>query len=152
LRRLFNRNRFFSNELPSSRGHYIIGFAGFWVLADEAHIITIAVREAYRQQGIGELLLISIIGLATELKARMVTLEVRASNTVAQTLYTKYGFAQVGVRRGYYIDTGYNIDSREDGLLMSTQNITSAAFQTHLQQLKQAHSRKWGTALYQIAR
>jgi len=149
LRRLFNRNRFSSNELPPSSRHYIIGFAGFWVMADEAHIITIAVREAYRRQGIGELLLMSIISLATELKAHIVTLEVRASNTVAQSLYSKYGFTHVGMRRDYYIDRGYNIDDREDGLLMSTQDITSDAFQTYLQQLRQAHSKRWGIDLNQ---
>ncbi len=143
---LFNRNCFFENELPPSSRHYITGFAGFWVIADEAHITAIAVREAYRRQGIGELLLISVIGLARELKARIITLEVRASNTAAQSLYTKYGFIQVGIRRGYYID------NREDAILMSITDVTLAAFQTHLQQLKQAHSRKCGVALYQIVR
>jgi len=146
LRRLFGRNRFFSNELPLSSRHYITGFTGFWVMADEAHITSIAVREVCRRQGIGELLLISLIGLATELKARFITLEVRASNTAAQSLYAKYGFTQVGVRHGYYID------DREDAVLMSTQDITLAAFQTHLQQLKRVHARKLGIALFQIVR
>ena len=136
LRQLFSHRRFSGNELPPPSGHYIIGYAGFWVMADEAHITSIAMREAYRRQGIGESLLISIIERATELKAHIVTLEVRASNIAAQNLYAKYGFSQVGVRHGYYID------NREDGILMSTENITSAAFQAHLQQLKQAHSRK----------
>ena len=149
-RRLFSRNRFFSNELRPTSRQYITGFAGFWVMADEAHITTIAVRETYRRQGIGESLLISIISLATELKARMVTLEVRVSNTVAQKLYTKYGFTQVGIHRGYYLDRGYNIENKEDGLLMSTQDVTSDAFQAHLQQLKQAHSTKWGVDIAQI--
>jgi len=152
LRRLFSRNRFLSNELPPPSKQYVIGFTGFWVMADEAHIANIAVRQAYRREGIGELLLISLIDLATELKARIVTLEVRASNTVAQSLYAKYGFTQVGMRRGYYIDRGFNIDNREDAVLMSTQDITSAAFQAHLQQLKQVHSTKYEIALYQIAR
>ncbi len=146
MRRLFNHNRSFNNELPLSSRHYISGFAGFWVMADEAHISSIAVREAYRRQGIGELLLISVIGLATELNAHIIILEVRVSNTAAQSLYAKYGFTQVGIRRGYYID------NREDGIIMSTQDITLAAFQKHLQQLKQAHSRKYGVAPYQIVR
>jgi len=146
LRRLFSRRRFFNNELPPPSGHYIIGFAGFWVIADEAHITNIAVREAYRQQGVGELLLISIIDLAIELKARIITLEVRASNLAAQSLYSKYDFTQVGLRRGYYTD------NREDAVLMSTEDITSASFQAHFQQLKQAHSRKWGIPLDKIAR
>ena len=54
LRRLFSRNPSFSDELLPPVGHCIIGFAGFWVMADEAHISNIAVREAYRRQGLGE--------------------------------------------------------------------------------------------------
>jgi len=146
VRQLFNYNRSFGHKPSSSVKQYIIGFAGLWMMADEAHIINIAVRERYRRQGMGELLLIAIIDLATELKAGIITLEVRASNITAQRLYSKYGFTQVGLRRGYYTDTG------EDGVLMSTENIISALFQTRLQQLKEAHTRKWGIALYQIAR
>ena len=146
LKHLFSRNRLSRHELSPSTEHYILGFAGFWVMADEAHITNIAVREAYRRQGLGELLLIPVIDLARELKARIVTLEVRVSNTGAQNLYGKYGFTQVGVRRGYYTD------NREDGLVMSTQDITLATFQAHLEQLKQNHFRKWGITLNQIAR
>jgi ribosomal-protein-alanine N-acetyltransferase len=144
VRQLFNYR--FSNGLPPSGEEYIIGFAGFWIMADEAHITNIAVRELHRRQGIGELLFISTIDLATELNARIITLEVRASNTAAQNLYHKYGFTQTGLRRGYYMD------DKEDAVLMSTENITSASFQAQLQRLKQAHSRRWGIALYQIAR
>jgi len=146
VRQLFNHSRFFGPELPPSGKQYIAGFAGFWIMAGEAHITNIAVRERYHRQGIGELLLISMIDLATELNARLVTLEVRASNTVAQSLYYKGGFTQVGLRRSYYTD------NKEDAVLMSTEDITSAPFQARLQQLKQAHSRKWGIALYQIVR
>ena len=146
VRRLFNHNRFFGQELPESGKQYITGFTGFWIMAEEAHITSIAVREICRRQGIGELLLISVINLAAELNARIITLEVRVSNTAAQSLYYKYGFSQTGLRRNYYVD------DREDAVIMSTENITSAPFQAHLQQLKQAHSRKWGIALYQIAR
>lgn len=146
VRRLFNRDRFFGNEVPASGREYVAGFAGFWFMADEAHLASIAVREEYRRQGIGELLFISIIDLATELDANIITLEVRASNTAALSLYSKYGFIQVGLRRGYYTD------DREDAVLMTAENITLASFQARLQQLKQAHSRKWGVALYQIAR
>ena len=146
VRQFFNPNRFFSNELPPSGKEYIVGFTGFWIMVDEAHITNIAVRELHRHQGIGELLLISTIDLATELNARIITLEVRASNTAALDLYHKDGFTQTGLRRGYYTD------NKEDAVLMSTENIASASFQAHLQRLKQAHSRKWGIALYQIAR
>lgn len=145
VRRLFNHNRFFGNEVPPSSKAYIVGFAGIWIMADEAHITNIATRESYRRRGLGELLLISVIDLTTELNASLITLEVRVSNTTAQSLYHKYGFNRVGLRRGYYTDNG------EDAILMTTENITSAPFQAQFQQLKQAHSKKWEIPLYKIA-
>ena len=135
---LFSPNRFFGEEPPPSGREYVVGFAGIWTMADEAHLTNIAVQKPYLGLGIGELLLLSIIDLITKLNARFLTLEVRASNNVAQNLYRKYGFTQVGVRRSYYSD------NREDGLLMSTEDITSAPFQERLEQLKQAHAQKWG--------
>jgi len=138
VRRLWHRERFFGNELPTSGKQYVLGFASIWVMADEAHLTNIAVRKQYQHQGIGEWLLISIIDLAAKLKANFITLEVRASNTAAQSLYHKYGFTKVSVRPGYYTD------NREDALLMSTESITSAPFQARLQQLKQAYSTKYG--------
>ena len=135
--KLYLRRSHRDDSLPSKR-EYIVGFAGIWVLADEAHITNLAVRKRYRRRGIGELLLISIIDLAKELKASIMTLEVRASNLPAQNLYRKYGFTQVGIRRGYYLD------NREDGILMSTESITSASFQAHLQQLREALARRLG--------
>lgn len=141
IKRWFNPDRSPGNKPSPSSRQYIVGFAGIWVLADEAHITNIAVRRQYQRGGIGELLLISIIDLAKELKASTMTLEVRTSNFAAQDLYSKYGFTQVGIRRGYYLD------NREDGVLMSTESITSAPFQARLQQLKEALARKWGSQL-----
>ncbi len=126
-----------TNELPRPRQEYIVGFSGIWVMAGEAHLTNIAVRKDYQHQGIGELLLISVIDLAQELNAEFMTLEVRASNTVAQSLYRKYGFTQVGLRRGYYRD------NHEDAIIMSTPSFTAASFRRRFQQLKQAHATKW---------
>ncbi|MFH1383005.1 MAG: ribosomal protein S18-alanine N-acetyltransferase [Chloroflexota bacterium] len=136
LRALFGSNHSHEDKLSPPGLHYIVGMVGFWIMVDEAHITTIAVREKYRRQGIGELLLMSAIDLALELEAREVTLEVRISNTGAQDLYTKYGFNQTGVRRGYYTD------NREDALVMTTEKISSATFQTKFRQLKQAYYQK----------
>lgn len=140
---LSRMRRLFSHEepVPATR-EYIFGFAGFWILAGEVHITNIAVREGHRRRGMGELLLISLINMAAKLDAHLITLEVRASNTAAQGLYSKYGFAKVGVRRGYYSD------NREDGVLMSLEDITSVPVQENLQRLKQAHLGRWGIAAY----
>jgi ribosomal-protein-alanine N-acetyltransferase len=123
---------------------YINGFVGLWIMVDEAHIINIAVREACRGKGIGELLLISSIDLATRLKASVVTLEVRSSNTVAQSLYSKYGFSKAGVRRGYYTD------NKEDAFIMTTDIITAEAFRQRFQKLKEAHFKKLENLDYRI--
>jgi ribosomal-protein-alanine N-acetyltransferase len=144
LRRLLVPWRFSGDKSPQSARQYIVGFAGIWVMADESHITNIAVRGRYQRQGIGELLLNSIIDLSAQMKANVVTLEVRVSNKAAQRLYQKYGFIEVGVRPGYYTD------NREDALLMSTGNITSAPFQAQLQQLKRAHARKYGATMAKL--
>ncbi len=121
----------FSRDTDGDREkEYIIGFAGIWIIADEAHVTAIAVREKYRGQKIGALLMVAISDLAMQLKAHSLTLEVRLSNKVAQNLYTKFGFKEVGVRRGYYTD------NREDALLMSTEEISTSVFQERLAQLK----------------
>lgn len=143
VRGLFNHDRFFGDEARNRE--YTAGFAGFWMMAGEAHITNIAVRESCRRQGIGELLLTVVINLAIELKAQVLTLEVRASNTAARNLYQKYGFTEVGRRRGYYTD------NREDGVVMSTGELTSAPFQARLRQLKQLHSQRWGMTRYRVA-
>jgi ribosomal-protein-alanine N-acetyltransferase len=110
----------------------ILGYSGFWLVAGEAHISTIAVQPDWRRRGIGELLLVAMLDRATELEAHIATLEVRVSNVTAQNLYRKYGFRQVGLRRRYYRDRD------EDALIMSTERLTSATFQSHFQQLKRA--------------
>ena len=92
--------RVFSYERRLNTREYIVGFSGFWMMVGEAHIIAIGVRNGYRQLGIGEGLLIATIELAQILNANMVTLEVRASNKIAQELYKKYGFQELARRVG----------------------------------------------------
>jgi ribosomal-protein-alanine N-acetyltransferase len=136
LRRLFRPEA--DRIAPRQR---ILGFVGIWFMANEAHIANIAVREAYRQRGVGELLLISVIKLAIEHNAQFITLEVRFTNKVAQALYKKYGFVEVGTRRAYYTD------NREDALLMTADGITSALFEDNFLRLSQAYARKWGISV-----
>jgi ribosomal-protein-alanine N-acetyltransferase len=133
LRRLFGRS-----ERLAVPSQFILGFAGLWFMVDEAHVANIAVRGAYRRQGVGERLLIAAIDIAVERKVRFITLEVRASNKIAQSLYRKYGLIEVGNRRGYYMD------NKEDAVIMTAEGITSASYVKRFQNLKQAHAQKWG--------
>jgi ribosomal-protein-alanine N-acetyltransferase len=144
LGRLFGRNSVRNavrNSTMAAEGeatrHYIVGFVGFWIMAGEAHITSIAVREQFRRRGIGELLLAAAVDMAGELGADVVTLEVRASNSAAQNLYTKYGFNRVGERKAYYLDRGPSGDSREDAVIMTTDQIRSNSFQARLRKLKE---------------
>jgi len=141
LLHLFDQDRFFGEDTASRSKEHIIGIAGFWIMVDEAHITTLATRNDFRRQGIGERLLIKIIEMAVQMHANVVTLEARVSNKQAQALYEKYGFQKVGVRRAYYTDNG------EDAVIMTTDSLASSAFQSQFQQLKQAHQNRWG-ALY----
>jgi ribosomal-protein-alanine N-acetyltransferase len=116
--------------LVARRGEEIVGYAGMWVILEEAHITTIAVDPQWRGQKIGERLLVALIDAARERGAKWVTLEVRKSNHIAQRLYRKYGFREVHVRRGYYTDNG------EDALIMWTGNILEEPFRSRFEDLK----------------
>jgi len=116
---------------------FIVGFAGCWIMADENHVTEIAVRSTYRRQGIGHLLLIALIELGMKYKATVATLEVRVSNINAQSLYKKFGFENVGMRKAYYSD------NKEDALIMTTPNITSPGYKQKLELLKNSLSERW---------
>lgn len=131
--------RLFYKAGASPLSQLVVGIIGFWLMAGEAHITTIGVRQAYQRLGIGELLLISTIDLALTRQAEVITLEVRLSNTAAQELYQKYGFTKRGVRGGYYTD------NREDAVIMTTDTLTSAPFQGQFQLLKRAYAGRWRT-------
>ena len=110
----------------------IVGFAGLWLMIDDAHITTIATHPDYRGRHVGELLLASLIDIAYTIGANRVTLEVRVSNTVAQNLYRKYGFHEVGTRKRYYSD------NHEDARLMSTAEIRAPEYRDQFMALKVA--------------
>jgi ribosomal-protein-alanine N-acetyltransferase len=95
----------------------LIGYAGYWLLVDEAHVSTIALHPDWRGRGLGELLLLNILFQAFAEPARLATLEVRKSNTVAQALYRKYRMEIVGERRRYYHD------NNEDAYIMTVEPL-----------------------------
>ncbi|NLP36590.1 MAG: ribosomal protein S18-alanine N-acetyltransferase [Firmicutes bacterium] len=88
----------------------VVGYAGIWVVLDEAHITTLAVSPQWQGKGIGKTLLQHVINEADSKGAVRMTLEVRVSNSKAQELYKKFGFVACGRRPNYYHD--------EDALIM----------------------------------
>lgn len=97
-------------EVHNPSGYYIVawvdgrivGYAGMWLIMDEAHITTIGVDPGFRGRKIGERMLVHLLQEAIHRGARRSTLEVRRTNAVAQNLYAKYNFHTVAVRKGYY--------------------------------------------------
>lgn len=90
----------------------VAGYVGMWLIVDEAHITNIAIASAYRGRGYGEQLMTELAAMAQYMGMRAMTLEVRVSNQVAINLYTKIGFENAGIRKGYYSDNG------EDAMVM----------------------------------
>jgi ribosomal-protein-alanine acetyltransferase len=93
-------------------GDRVVAFCNYWLVADELHILNVAVHPDERRHGHASRLLRHILSEAGRTKTRVVSLEVRISNRAAQALYRKFGFREVGTRPRYYADTG------EDALLM----------------------------------
>lgn len=84
----------------------IVAYAGALVAGSEAHVLTVAVDEAHRRQGIGRALVTALVKAVRARGAVGVTLEVRESNDSALALYERLGFVSYGLRPGYYQDNG----------------------------------------------
>ena len=102
----------------------LVGYAGTWHIIDEGHITTIAVKNEFLRNHIGEALIHQIIEDCYKDGVKYLTLEVRVSNEPAIKLYEKYGFQSLGTRKGYYQD------NNEDALIMWTENIFYDKFKT----------------------
>jgi ribosomal-protein-alanine N-acetyltransferase len=101
-------------------GEEIAGFAGLWLMVDEAHVTTFAIAPAWRRNHLAERLLVALLDVALDRRATEATLEVRLSNLPARRLYEKFGFRPVGLRPRYYTD------NNEDALIMTTEPLRSA--------------------------
>ena len=123
---------------PEERPELITGFIGVWMLPDEMHIVTIAVRDSHRRQGIGEMLLIAALHVAREETQPLVTLEVRVSNDAAIRLYEKYGFEQVGRRPRYYSD------NHEDADILTANAVTTNDYGDRFATLREEHRARYG--------
>lgn len=96
----------------------VVAMMILWMIVDEAHIATIAVRPEVRQQGIAAKLLSHGLESACQEGAEKALLEVRAGNEAARALYRKFGFVEDGRRLHYYKDNG------EDAVLMSLSDLS----------------------------
>jgi ribosomal-protein-alanine N-acetyltransferase len=91
--------------LVAEDGEELVGYAGLIAYDDEAHVSTVAVAAARQGEGIGARLLDALLAEADR-RSPVVILEVRADNEVAQGLYRRRGFTEIGRRRGYYQPSG----------------------------------------------
>lgn len=80
----------------------IVGFAGLKIVADQADIMNIVTRKNFRRKGVGTLLLKKLITICKDFKLTSIFLEVNEENIPAITLYEKFGFKNVGIRKNYY--------------------------------------------------
>ncbi|MEI7026473.1 ribosomal protein S18-alanine N-acetyltransferase [Paenibacillus sp. y28] len=105
-------NNHFANYLIMEVGGEIAGYGGMWLIVDEAHVTNVAVRAPYRGHKLGYRLMHELQTTALYHGMLKMTLEVRVSNHIAQSLYRKMGFYPAGIRPQYYSD------NNEDALIM----------------------------------
>jgi [ribosomal protein S18]-alanine N-acetyltransferase len=140
----------FRNEMNNTMAQYfvvqqqeteekpaLVGYVGLWFVADEAHVTTLAISPHWRGAGLGHLLALHCLRLAIAKDVRWMTLEVRASNLAAQTLYFQYGFSLAGVRSKYYQD------NNEDALIMTTEDLKNSALHQKLEVLEKQYRKRW---------
>ena len=93
----------------------IVGYACLYQIVDEGEIVNVAIHPSYRQKGYGAELVRALIQLGKELGAERFFLEVRKGNVSGRALYASLGFAECGIRKGFYENP------REDAVLMMWQ-------------------------------
>lgn len=128
----------FYNELANNLASYycvrntenkILGYIGFWKILEEAHITSLAVHPDFRKRQLAQILLIQVIKECYSEMIKYITLEVRESNLPAISLYEKFLFESIGMRKNYYQDNG------ENAIIMFTQNIWYDKFKSNYKQI-----------------
>ena len=109
----------------------VVGYAGMMFTGREAHVTNIAVDPDFHGRKVGTRLLLHIVTEAVARGAEILSLEVRVSNDVAQSMYEKFGFAAVNIRKGYYIETN------EDALVMVVDDARSTEHRLRLQKIRE---------------
>jgi [ribosomal protein S18]-alanine N-acetyltransferase len=121
-------------------GRDVVGYAGLMMSLSDGHVTTIAVDPAWHRNHVGTRLLLALAREAIARGATALTLEARLSNKPAQDMYRRFGFVPVGVRKGYYADTG------EDALVMWAYDVDTPAYDALLRGLEQ---RVPGSTIYE---
>jgi ribosomal-protein-alanine N-acetyltransferase len=104
------------DDEPEGGAPVLVGYAGLIAYDDEAHVATLGVAKALQGEGVGSLLLDDLLDEADK-RSPVVLLEVRADNEVAQRLYRRRGFTEIGRRRGYYQPSG------DDAVVMKRKRV-----------------------------
>jgi ribosomal-protein-alanine N-acetyltransferase len=107
----------------------IVGYAGLWFNADEAHITNVAVQPEQQRGGIATALILALAEAALDRGCDAWTLEVRVSAEGAQELYRRFGFAPAGVRARYYENT-------EDAIVMWCNDIQGDDYRSLLDSIR----------------
>lgn len=112
-------------EIPGENPH-VVGMIVVWLIVDEVHIATFAVDPFRRKLHIGQRLLAFTLIDGVNHGARKSFLEVRSGNLAAREMYRKFGYQEVGVRKGYYSD------NHEDAIMMNLEWIDVELLKTLL--------------------
>ncbi|HEY4687279.1 MAG TPA: ribosomal protein S18-alanine N-acetyltransferase [Candidatus Subteraquimicrobiales bacterium] len=113
------KNENHSVMLAAKNGQEVVGYAGLFFVYDEGHVTNIAVKPELQGRGVGTCLLLELIKAALLKRVTNLMLEVRESNQIALSLYRKFGFEPMGVRKDYYLDT------QEDALVLEKEALSS---------------------------
>ena len=122
--------------LVAEAGGRMLGYLGAAQMGAEVHVANIAVEPGQRRHGVGSALLLECVARGTARGARWLALEVRETNDGAREFYRRFGFNELGLRIGYYVDTG------EHALAMATGDICSDDYQQLLRTIEDGLARR----------
>ena len=131
----------FNSELALRKGRQyraawdgadMVGYIGFMMVDDDAHMTTLATAPSFQRSGVAITLVVDGIRSLRAAGIKHISLEVAANNDPAQALYRRFGFAPVAVRKNYYPVTG------QDALVMWVYDIDSDEYALRLDDLASA--------------
>ena len=110
----------------------LVGYSGASMIGGEVHVTNMATAQTWRGRGVATAMLMRCVEISLGRGARWMTLEVRESNREAREFYGKFGFGDLGLRMGYYEDTG------EHAVIMATGDITTDQYTATLDRIQRS--------------